>query len=413
MLISLPAAGSFKPDDDMSLKLSTTLFPLLIPVFLSACDNSADATQATYPPPTVRTIALQTEDIQLQKEYPGRLLPVRLAEVRARVSGIILKRSFAEGSDVKAGDILFQIEPARFKAAVDSAKAQLARAEASLALAAQQETRSEKLLQRNVGSKEQYDVAIASRQQAQAEVAVAKANLDDAELDLSYASVRSPIDGRIGAALVTEGAFVRQEDGTQMAIIRDLSSVYVDFTAPLSELRPNKQGNAAETSAKSNAGSKIELVTNDGTVFNQTGALLFSSAVVNETTGQVSLRAEFNNTGHSLLPGTYVRVRMAQEGSQSALLIPQRAVQWDTLGQAQVMTVQNGKAVPQPVRIAQSVGTRWLISEGLKAGDEVIVDGAEKTMPGSPVTAKAITEDSKSVQSDETCVTACEQKAKF
>lgn len=397
----------------MPLRISTILFPLLIPVFLSACDNSADATQGAYPPPTVRTIALQTEDIQLKKEYPGRLLPVRLAEVRARVSGIVLERKFAEGSNIKAGEILFQIEPARFQAAVDSAKAQLARAKASLALATQQETRSEKLLQRNVGSKEQYDVAIASRQQAQAEVAVAKANLDDAELDLSYASVRSPIDGRIGAALVTEGAFVRQEDGTQMAIIRDLSSVYVDFTAPLSELSPNKQENAAEASAKSNAGSKIELVTNDGTVFNQSGTLLFSSAVVNETTGQVSLRAEFNNPDQSLLPGTYVRVRMAQEGNQRALLIPQRAVQWDTLGQAQVMTVQDGKAVPQLVRISQSFGSRWLVSEGLKAGDEVIVDGAQKTMPGSPVTAKSITESSQSAQSDEACVTACEQKAKF
>lgn len=398
----------------MSPRLPIASFILLLPMLLTACEDSTGGSHAAYPPPTVKTISLQAEDVPLQKEYPGRLLPIRLAEVRARVTGIVLDRTFAEGSDVKAGEILFQIDPAKFNAAVDGAKAQLARAEASLALAVQQEGRAETLLQRNAGSKEQYDIAVATRQQAEAEVSVAKANVQNAELDLGYASVRSPIDGRIGAALVTEGAFVRQEDGTQMAIVRDLSSVYVDFTAPLAELTKVQQDIASGALGRSDVNTAIELVTNDGTTFGQPGRLLFSSAVVNETTGQVSLRAEFNNPAQSLLPGTYVRVRMAQGIAKQALLVPQRAVQWDTLGQAQVMTVRDGKAVPQPIRTSQSVGNRWLVAEGLNPGDQVIVDGAEKAMPGTPVTAQPLTETTgTNAEVDKACATVCEQQAKL
>ncbi|MEF9603118.1 efflux RND transporter periplasmic adaptor subunit, partial [Paracoccus sp. PXZ] len=325
----------------------------------------------------------------LEQEYPGRVIPIRLAEVRARVTGIVQVRNFAEGSDVKAGDVLFQIDPARFQAAVDGAKAQLAQAEAALSLASQREERAAGLLQKNVTSKDQYDVALATRKQAEAEVAVAKANLQTAELELSYATVRSPIDGRIGAALVTEGAFVRQEDGTQMATVRDLTSVYVDFTTPLGDLSKVQHESASGTLAYSTADTAIRLSADRDRISGQSGRLLFSSAVVNETTGQVSLRAEFKNPGNTLLPGTYVRVRMIQGVAQQALLVPQRAVQWDTLGQARVLTVKDGKVVSQPIVAGRSVGNRWLVSEGLKPGDQVIVDGAEKAMPGTPVTAEA------------------------
>jgi membrane fusion protein (multidrug efflux system) len=398
-----------KPDKIMYSKLPLAYLLLPMSILLTSCDDSTGASPAAYPPPLVKTVSMQGEELPLQKEFPGRLLPIRLAEVRARVSGIVLKRTFVEGTDVAAGEILFQIDPARFEAAVDAARAQVARAEASFSLATQQEGRAESLLQKNVTSKDQYDIAVATRQQAQAEVAVAEANLKTAELDLGYASVRSPIDGRIDAASVTPGAFVREEDGTHMATVRDLSSVYVDFIAPLADL-----ASVGDTSKeKLDDNPVVELITNNGTTYGELGRLLFSSAVVNETTGQVSLRAEFRNPNGSLLPGTYVRVRMTQGTVHEALLLPQRAVQWDTLGQAKVMMVQDGKAVPQPVAATRSVGNRWLITQGLKVGDLVIVDGAEKAMPGAPVTAQPISAASTISTSDADCSDICAQQAKL
>ncbi|WP_173017261.1 efflux RND transporter periplasmic adaptor subunit [Labrenzia sp. THAF35] len=335
----------------------------------------------------MKTITVAGEDMPLKKDYPGRLVPVRLAEVRARVSGIVLERQFEQGSDVHKGDVLFEIDPAKFAAAVASAKAQLSRAEAALSLANQRADRVKRLLARNVASTEQHDVALADRKQAQAEVAVAKANLQTAELELSYASVRSPIDGHIGAALVSEGALVRQEDGTQMAIVRDISSLYVDFIAPLAELSRVRREIDSGDMQPVESSNAIELILVDGSTYEHPGRLLFSSAVVDETTGQVLLRAEFENPQGKLLPGTYVRVRVTEGVAHQAVLVPQRAVQWDTLGQASVMTVRDGKAAAQPILTSRSVGNRWLVTQGLKSGDQVIVDGLDRAMPGQPVSA--------------------------
>lgn len=386
-----------------------------IPVLVASCDASGDNNQAAYPPPAVKTMTLKGEDIALRKEYPGRLVAIRLAEVRARVSGIVLARTFAEGKDVKAGEILFQIDPAKFQASVDAAQAQLEQADASLVLAAQQEARSEELFAKSIVSKNQYDIAVSTRRQAEAAVAVAKANLQAAQLDLSYASVRSPIDGRIGAALVTEGAFVREEDATQMATVRDLSSLYVDFTAPLADLNRSQKELGPGAQDGASEADEVQLLNSDGEAFGQPGKLLFSSAVVDETTGQVSLRAEFSNPGRKLLPGTYVRVSLVQGVSKNALLIPQRAVQWDTLGQARVMTVEDGKAIVRPVTTSRSIGNRWMIVNGLKAGDQVIVDGADKAMPGGPVTAQAAPEAAgpSNVGARSECAQPCDQQAKL
>lgn len=392
---------------DKTLKMFSFLFLLLAVV---SCDGSNGSNQAAYPPPTVNTISVKPENVPLRKEYPGRLVAIRLAEVRARVSGIVLARTFAEGKDVKKGEILFQIDPAKFQASVDAAKAQLERAQASLALAVQQESRSDVLLSKSVATRDQYEIAVANRREAEAEVSVAKANLKTAELDLGYASVRSPIDGRIGAALVTEGAFVRDTDATQMATVRDLTSLYVDFTAPLADLNQVKRDAPTDAPNKSDTTASVELINNDGTTFGQVGTLLFSSAVVDETTGQVSLRAEIKNPQQTLLPGTYVRVRMTQGVAENALLVPQRAVQWDTFGRAKVMTVQDGKAEPRPIVTAGTIGNRWLVTKGLQAGDQVIVDGADKATPGSPVTAEAV----KEVSSGENeCASVCDMQAKL
>ena len=364
----------------------------LAPLMLAACDASDKSQAAAMPPPAVKTLALVPEDVPILKEYPGRLAPIRLAEVRARVSGIVLARKFVEGSDVTAGDVLFEIDRAKFKAMVASAKAQLARAEAALLLAAQQTDRVQRLLVTNAASKDRFDTVLAARKQAEAEVALAKANLQSAELDLSYASVRSPISGRIGSALVTEGALARQEDGTQMAIIRDLSSVYVDFTAPLADLENLNEEFAGKLNGQPASEGAVELVMNDGSVHALRGRLLFTSAAVNESTGQVALRAEFANAEGKLLPGSYVRVRMTQGIARSALLVPHRAVQWDTLGQARVMTVREGLAHLQPVTTAHSVNSRWLITEGLKPGDSVIIDGQARAIPGRPVSAEPVSQ---------------------
>lgn len=387
---------------------------LLLPLLMVSCDAADGGTQAAYPPPTVKTVTLEPSDVPIEREYPGRVAPIRLAEVRARVTGIVLARQFSEGTDVASGDVLFQIDPARFEAAVDAAKAQVAKAEAALSLAGQQEARAKGLLLKNVASKEQYDVASASRKEAEAEVAVARANLKTAELELSYSTVRAPIAGRIGAALVTEGAFVRQEDATQMATVRDLTSVYVDFIAPLEDMSKIQEQSIFEAHGKMKDGVAIQLVTNEGSLYGEPGNLLFSSAVVNETTGQVSLRAQFKNPGRRLLPGTYVRVRMTQGFVAQALLVPQRAIQWDTLGQARVMTVLEGKAVSLPVVTGRSLGNRWLVTEGLKPGDQVIVDGAEKAMPGTPVAAESIPDEGASnaaLESD--CSAVCSHHVKL
>jgi membrane fusion protein (multidrug efflux system) len=385
------AAVSIEPDYKMLKKVTLAPFFVYVTLLLASCsDQQGSAAPAHMPPPTVKTITLEPQDTPIEQEYPGRISPVRMAEVRARVSGIVLSRRFVEGSTVKAGDVLFEVDPAKFQAAVESARAQLARSEAALTLAAQQADRTQTLLRTNVATKDQYDVAVATRLQAEAEVGVQRANLRSAELDLGYASVRSPIDGRIEAAQVTEGALVRQEDATLMATVRDLKAVYVDFTASLTELdRVRAQISSGELK-KPDASAEVKLVGEGGAA--HSGRLLFSAALVNETTGQVSLRAEFPNEDGTLLPGTYVRVKMTSGVAAEALLVPQRAVQLDTLGQAQVVIVQDGKAVPQPVTTAQSIDNRWLVTSGLKAGDQVIVDGLERVMPGAPVNAEAVAE---------------------
>ena len=373
----------------MHVRSIPSLFSVLpLAVLLTSCNPSEESTHSGFPPPVVKTVTLAVEDLPLKKDYPGRLVPIRFAEVRARVSGIVLERKFEQGRDVRKDEVLFEIDPAVFSAAVDSAKAQLSRAEAALSLANQRANRVKRLLDRNVASTEQHDVALADRKQAQAEVSVAKANLQTAQLELSYASVRSPIDGHIGAALVSEGALVRQEDGTKMAVVRDISSLYVDFIAPLAELSRVRREIDAGDMKPAESGATIELILDDGNPYEHPGRLLFSSAVVDETTGQVSLRAEFVNPYGTLLPGTYVRVRVTEAIAHKALLVPQRAGLWDTLGQARVMAVTDGKAAVLPIVASRSVGNRWLVTEGLAPGDQVIVDGFDRVMPGQPVVAE-------------------------
>ncbi|MCE7029593.1 efflux RND transporter periplasmic adaptor subunit [Jiella avicenniae] len=394
----------------MPRKIAFFLWLLSIPVLVSACTESGDEQQqASAPPPTaVRTVTVEPQDVPLQQEYPGRLSPVRLAEVRARVSGIVLARTFTEGGDVEAGEVLFEIDPAKFEAAVESAKAQIYRAEAALALATQQFSRIKGLVGKKVASEGQLDAAVAEQRQADAEVKVAKANLRTAELELSYASVRSPIAGRIGPALVTEGALVRQEDGTKMATVRDLSSVYVDFTAPLGDIAGLSVVGEKGGEPGPDVGTAVELVGDDGSVSPQRGKLLFSSAVVDETTGQVSIRAEFPNADRQLLPGTYVRVRLTQGIERQALLVPRQAVSWDTLGQASVKLVVDGKAVQQPVVTKRSVGGDWLISEGVASGDQVIVEGYERARPGMPVAAEPAKDDgAEETPVESSCSPAC------
>jgi len=357
---------------------------------LSACGKGNGGAQqgAGAPPPMeIGTVTITPTKEVIVNELPGRLQATRIAEVRARVAGIVLQRAFREGSDVKAGQLLFKIDPAPFQADYNSAKANLARDEANLYQARMLAERYEPLVKANAVSKQEYDNAVASYKQAQAAVAAGQAALDRAKLSLDYATVTAPISGRIGRALVTEGALVGQGEVTPLAVIQRLDPVYANFTqsvAQLSQLRAAfDSGKIKQVSANE---ARVSLVLDDGSRYPLTGKLLFSDVSVDESTGQVTLRAEFPNPKNILLPGMYVRVRVEQGIDEAALTVPQQAVQRGANGDASVYVVgAENKVEPRPIQTGAAVGDRWIVTQGLKPDDVVIVEGFQKVRPGAQV----------------------------
>lgn len=335
------------------------------------------------PPPEVSVITIKPGELALSAELPGRLEAVRSAQVRARVPGVVLKRVFTEGSDVQEGQVLFQIDPRPFQAAYDSATAALARAEASRDQTHAQAERARSLEARKLMSQQDFDLAMANAHQAEADVAAARANQQARKLDLELATVRAPISGRIGRALVTEGALVGQGETTPLALIQQLDSVYVNFTQSSTELLTLRKALASGT-LKRSGDAAVTLVLEDGSEYPQKGRLLFSDLAVDPDTGSVSLRAQFPNAQHVLLPGMYVRVKVAQAVADNAITVPQRALQRNSQG-ASVMVVKDGKVAAQPVQVGDAQGDQWLIESGLKAGDQVIIEGLQKAPPGTPV----------------------------
>ncbi|WP_347966901.1 efflux RND transporter periplasmic adaptor subunit [Mesorhizobium sp. CC13] len=360
--------------------------------FVAGCgeaESSAESRPAP-PPPGVSVVEVVPETLPILNELPGRIAPTRIAEVRPRVSGIVLERVFEQGSMVKEGDVLYRIDPALFRAQVASAEATLQRAQAVQLQARQQADRQSELRERNVSSGQQLDNALAALAQADADVAIATAGLATAKLNLDYAEIKAPISGRIGRAMVTEGALVSANGPESLATIQQIDPVYADFTQSSNELlrlRRALENGAVSTAEES--GARVTLRLDDGSEYAHPGKLLFLEAAVDATTGQVTLRGEFPNPEGDLLPGMYVRVQIQQGVQQNAVAVPQQAIQRDTGGRAQVYVV-NDKNVAElrTVRVGRVVGDRWVVEEGLKAGDKVIVEGFQKVRPGAPVAAQ-------------------------
>jgi membrane fusion protein (multidrug efflux system) len=358
---------------------------------LSAC-GSKDAAQAgpgaggKMPSPQVGVITTRFQQVALETELPARVEAIRVAEVRARVNGVVLKRLFTEGSIVKQGQSLFQIDPEPYQAQVNSAQAAVGRAQANLTAAAATVERYKPLLEANAVSKQEYTNAVAASKQGEADVNAAKAQLRIAQINYSYANVYAPISGRIGRALVTEGALVSSTEATQLALIQQTDNVYLNITqsaADLQRLRKNA-GNRGIDSA-----IPVSVILDDGSELGRKGKLLFSDVTVDPTSGQVTLRAEVANPDNALLPGQYVRVRLAQAQLPSGILVPQQAVTRGGQAGDTVMVVgADNKPVPRTVKIASQEGANWVITDGLKEGEKVMVDGFQKLQmlpPGTPV----------------------------
>jgi membrane fusion protein (multidrug efflux system) len=352
---------------------------------LAACGQKP-AAQGARPPSEVSVVTVAPQRIAVTNELPGRVEAYRVAQVRARVAGIIQKRVFKEGSEVKAGQLLYLIDPAQYKATYDSAQATLARAQANLTQAALKAQRYKPLVEVNAVSKQEYDDAVAAQKQAEADVASGKASVQTAALNLGYATVTSPISGRIGRALVTEGALVGQGDATQLALVQQIDPIYVNVTQSSADLFKLQQAmaNGKLKSVGENKAS-ITLILENGQPYPLPGKLLFSDITVDESTGSVSLRAEFPNPKRVLLPGTYVRAKIEQAVDDQALVVPQQAVMRDPNGSLVFVVNADNKVEPRPIKTGGSHGNDWQVIDGLKEGDRVIVEGLQKVKPGAPV----------------------------
>ncbi len=358
----------------------------LMLALLAGCgDKKTDAQSAggAPPPASVAVLTITPEQVPMVIELPGRLEATRVAEVRARVAGIVQKRVFTEGSDVAAGQVLYQIDPAPFQAAYNSAEAALARAEANLALSNTKLNRYRGLVESNAISKQEFDDLQSAQKLAAADVVSARAAVDVARLNLSYATVTAPIAGRIGRALVTEGALVGQVEATNLALIQQLHPMYVTLSQSSVEMRRLQQTMASANNNKVRA--KLTLVMEDGTNYDQQGQLLFSDVTVDPSSGSVTLRAQFPNPKNMLLPGTYVRVRLEQGVRPGTITVPQQAVMRTPDGSIVMTVTAEGKVVPRPVKTAGAYGTNWIVSDGLKQGDVIIVEGLQKAKPGATV----------------------------
>ena len=363
-------------------------------LLVSACGKadgqSAGAGGSKPPPVEVGVVTATPGDVGLITELPGRVEASRVAQVRARAAGILQQRVFTEGSDVKAGQVLFRIDPAPYAAAAESARASLAKAQANLAQASAQAERYRPLVAANAISKQDFVNAEAAEKQAQADVAAAKAAVRTADINLSYASVTAPISGRIGRALVTEGALVGQGEATALAVVQQIDPVYVNFTqsaADVFQLRRAMESGQFKR-AGGGQGASVKLVLSDGSEYAQAGKLLFTDLSVDPTTGQVTLRAEVPNPKGELLPGLYLRVRIEQAQASNAITLPQQAVTRTQQGDTVSVVGEDGKVSQRTVKISAAQNNRWVVLDGLKAGEKVMVDGFQKLQmlpPGTPV----------------------------
>lgn len=361
---------------------------LLSCLLTTACSKPPQAPPKAGPP-EVGIMVVQPQRVAITTELSGRTAAFKIAEVRPQVGGIIQKRVFNEGSDVKAGQLLYQIDPASYQAAHASARAAQSRAEANLFTVRLKAGRYQELAKLRAVSQQDNDDAQAALKQAEADVAAAKAALETARINLAYTKVTAPISGRIGRSSVTDGALVTASQPTALATIQQFGSVYVDVTQSSAELLKLRQNLASGLLKKGAAHqARVKLLLEDGTPYPLPGVMKFSEATVDQSTGSITLRAIFPNPKQTLLPGMFVRAVVEEGISEAAILVPQRGVTRTPKGDAVVMTVGAGEKVePRPIKVVRTVGDSWLVSDGLKAGDRVILEGLQKARPGTQVKA--------------------------
>ncbi len=361
-------------------------------LLVTGCGKPGGAVgQGPNMPAEVGVITIQPQRVALTTELSGRTSAHLIAEVRPQVNGIVKKRLFTEGADVRAGEVLYRIDPAPYQAAYDSAKAALARAEANLVPVKLKAGRYQELVKINAVSQQDYDDASALLKQAEADIAANKAALETARINLAYTKVTAPISGRIGRSTVTDGALVTANQASPLATIQQLSSMYVDVTQSSAELLRLKQSLASGLLKSDGASqAKVKLILEDGSAYPLTGILKFSEVTVDQSTGSVTLRAIFPNPKQILLPGMFVRAIVEEGINEKAILVPQRGVTRNPAGNAMVMVVGEGeKMEPRMISVARTIGDNWLVSEGLNPGDRVILEGIQKARPGTPVKAVA------------------------
>ena len=371
------------------------VFALVFGLLLSSCKKGDESKQVEQPPQEVGVVTLKKEPVELSVELPGRTAAFRIAEVRPQVSGIIHKRLFTEGSVVEAGQLLYQIDPATYKAAYDSTKAALAKAKAKERSDKIKADRYRVLVRTKAVSEQEQIEMEATWKQSVADVAAAKAALDAAKINLNYTKVTAPISGRIGKSQVTEGALVTAQQSSALATIQQLDPMYVDVNQSSTELiRLKREVAAGLAKGGEQPHSDVTVILDDGTEYGETGNLEFSDVTVNQTTGTVTLRALVANPQQELLPGMFVRARIDKGLKPDALLVPAVSIQRNAKSEATVMVVdKNSMVVAKIIETDQNIGKRVLVTKGLQAGEQIIVSGLQKVRVGMPV--KPVQEDIK------------------
>jgi membrane fusion protein (multidrug efflux system) len=353
-------------------------------LLVAACHKAAPPPR---PPAEVGVITLRTQPVSIVTELPGRTVAYRIAEVRPQVTGIVLKRLFIEGSEVKAGQQLYQIDPAPFQASYESAQAALARAQATATSTRLLAQRYKPLSEARAVSQQDYDNAIASAEQAAADVASAKASVDTARINLAFTRVFAPISGRTGRSSVTEGALVSANQTTSMVVVQQLDPIYVDVTqASTVLLRLQRAFADGQLKKAGDAQAEARLLLEDGTAYSEPGKLQFTEVTVDPGTGSVSLRAIFPNSKHMLLPGMFVRERLEEGVNETGLLVPQRAVARNERGEPTVTVLgADNKAALRIIKTDRAIGDQWLVTDGVAPGEKIIILGIQGARPGAEV----------------------------
>jgi membrane fusion protein (multidrug efflux system) len=370
-----------------------TVMLALVSALLTACgDPPGGPPPSASGPAQVGVIVVQPQRLALNNELPGRTVPYQIAEVRPQVTGLIQARNFQEGSLVKAGQPLYQIDPSSYQASFDSARATLAKSEANLRSTRLKSQRYTELVEIKAVSQQDQDDASAALQQGEADVAGAKAALESARINLAFTRVVSPISGRIGKSSVTPGALVTANQATLLSTVQQLDPIYVDVTQSSSSVLRLKRA-LAQGELKSGGANAavVKLLLEDGSTYSLAGKLQFSDVTVDQGTGAITLRAVFPNPNGDLLPGMYVRAVVEEGVSDQALLVPQPAVSRDSTGKPMAFVVNaDGKLESRPITTERAIGDQWLVTTGLKAGDRLVVEGQQKARPGQPVNAMPV-----------------------